>query len=176
MLMRLMLKLKLQYFGYLVWRVNSLEKALILGKIEGQRRGWQRMRWLDSITDSIGMNLSKFLEIVKDREAWSAAVYGVTKSWTLLSNWTTLSPIASEKLFSIFVTMILMMIIKENYTNASPTDCIKILSIANLFKLILLNSWQKAIWHCIMGTEHSCPDDFPHFGLYHQIFSFRDTK
>ena len=66
--------------------LNSLEKALIPGKIEGQRRGWQRMRWLDSITDSTGMHLSKFLEIVKDREAWSAAVYGVTKSWTLLSN------------------------------------------------------------------------------------------
>ena len=77
----LMLKLKLQYFGHLIQRADSLEKTLMLGKIEGTRRwGQQRMRWLDSITHSTGLSLSKFQEIVKDREAWHAAVHGVTKS------------------------------------------------------------------------------------------------
>ena len=76
----LMLMLKLQYFGHLMRRTNSLEKILVLGKTEGKRRRkWQRMRWLDSITDSMGMNLSKLQETVKDREAWYAAVHGVTK-------------------------------------------------------------------------------------------------
>ena len=86
----LMLKLKFQYYGHLMWRTDSLEKPLMLGKIEDRRRrGRQRMRWLEGITDSKDMSLSTLWEIVKDRKVWPAPVHGVAKSWTWLSNWTT---------------------------------------------------------------------------------------
>ena len=119
----LMLKLKLQYFGQLMWRTDSLEKTLMLGKIEGRRkRGWQRIRWLDGITDLMNMSLSRLWKLVMDREAWHVEVHGVTKNQRWLSDWTgtelkVIDLVASISILS-FTLLMFWVYSRRQYKNA----------------------------------------------------------
>ena len=127
-----MLKLKLQYFGHLMWRVDSLEKTLMLGGIgRRRRRGWQSMKWLDGLTDSMDVSLSELRELVMDREAWRAAVHGVVKSWTQLRDWTELLRVEQ-----FWIVRLVFSLQKRGFLHTLSQVCLFLMSYISLVPLL----------------------------------------
>ena len=149
-----MLKLKLQYFGHLMQRADSLEKTLMLGKIEGRRRrGRQRMRWLDGITDSLDMGLGGFRELVIDREAWHAEVHGVTRSWTWLSDWTELIMILTYP--STILTFQHIYTQEQHIASVMPDSFMTPWTVAHQAPLSMIFSRQELEWVAISSSRGS---------------------